>query len=74
MAFSFLELLERRAAENPVEPAIIGLTGALTVADLVDGITKVANRFDDLKLKPSTRVLLNVANPAYRLLIHLAAL
>ncbi len=74
MAFSFLELLERRAAENPVEPAVIGLAGALTVADLVDGITKVANRFDDLKLKPGSRLLLNVANPAYRLLIHLAAL
>src|SRR5262245_66251290 len=71
---SFLDPIRRRAAENPIAPALMGLAGRLTFGELVAAVTRVANHFDDRRLPRFGKVLLNVTNPDLRLVIFLAAI
>jgi acyl-CoA synthetase (AMP-forming)/AMP-acid ligase II len=74
LAFSILDQIKQRAAENPTAPALIGLSGCITYGELVDGITKDANHFADRRLPHLGKALLNIAHPDYRLVIFLAAM
>ncbi len=73
MAFPLIDQIRQRAVDNPIAPALVSLSGCITYGELSDGVTKIANHFDDRKLPRGGKAFMNFANPDLRLVTMLAA-
>jgi acyl-coenzyme A synthetase/AMP-(fatty) acid ligase len=74
MVFPLLDRIREHAEVSPIAPALISLDGCISYGQAFDGVVKIANHFDNLRLPRLSRALINIAHPDLRVLVFAAAI